>query len=412
MGEIRPLGSEKLNGNDKLQRILDLTYYQKKSTIQNKTYELVENVNGFCYGITKEKDGYYVKKGLNESSLDYIGGIFMKNKNKFKSYAEAFKRLEFLKGQDVLSEATKYVLKNNTTSQTESPTPQQPIPDVSAPAPAPAPDTSVPSPDTNVPSPDVDPSEELPTQVGDETDDSDPLKAIQKLSGKLGQKLREYNEDIESDDIKYVINMVLSAVDLEKLEDTDKEEIVNKIEGDEDSENGFEGDETQPLPNGEEQPENTPEDELGEIYSSLEELTNTDFDFGDDDDFGDDYDGSGDWDDDVFDNEENNNSIENTDQELDELLNYFSREKDIDEDDDLKWYGDEELDEDDGFGQFNYVDELPDVNDQSDALYDELDDRFNDEDYGTSSRRNRRDIYSDELSLNEIKNLINKKTKK
>ena len=31
MAEIKPLGSEKLTGDDKLKRILDLTYYGQKS---------------------------------------------------------------------------------------------------------------------------------------------------------------------------------------------------------------------------------------------------------------------------------------------------------------------------------------------------------------------------------------------
>ena len=48
---------------------------------------------------------------LNESSLDYIGGLFMKNKNKFSSYAEALKRLELLRSQE-LQEETKFVLKS------------------------------------------------------------------------------------------------------------------------------------------------------------------------------------------------------------------------------------------------------------------------------------------------------------
>ena len=73
------------------------------------------SVNGNIYGIVKEKDGYYVKHGLTESTVDYIGGMFMKNKNKFSSYSDAFKRLEYIKGQDEmqLQEATKYVLKQN-----------------------------------------------------------------------------------------------------------------------------------------------------------------------------------------------------------------------------------------------------------------------------------------------------------
>jgi hypothetical protein len=66
------------------------------------------------------------------------------------------------------------------------------------------------------------------------------LKTIQKLTGKLAQKLRTFQEteteggeEMSSKDTKYVINSILSALDLDNLDEEDKEEIVNKFEGDE-----------------------------------------------------------------------------------------------------------------------------------------------------------------------------------
>ena len=93
MGDLKPLGSEKLNGDEKLKRILELTYYNNPTPKSNlkKSEFVTESKAGGVYGIVKEKDGYYVKRGLNESTLDYIGGMFMKNKNKFNSYSEALK---------------------------------------------------------------------------------------------------------------------------------------------------------------------------------------------------------------------------------------------------------------------------------------------------------------------------------
>jgi hypothetical protein len=125
MADLRPIGSEKLNGDEKLKRILELTYYNNKNvnTIKKSSEYLSESKAGGVYGIVKEKDGYYVKRGLNESSLDYIGGLFMKNKNKFNSYSEALKRLELLKGQEELQEATKYVLKNKPQEEAPMPSP-------------------------------------------------------------------------------------------------------------------------------------------------------------------------------------------------------------------------------------------------------------------------------------------------
>jgi hypothetical protein len=93
MGDIKPLGSEKLQGSDKMKRILELTYYHENKNNPKSTTksELVKESTNGVYGIIKERDGYYVKKGLTESTLDYIGGMFMKNKNRFNSYAEALK---------------------------------------------------------------------------------------------------------------------------------------------------------------------------------------------------------------------------------------------------------------------------------------------------------------------------------
>jgi hypothetical protein len=80
---------------------------------------------------------------------------------------------------------------------------------------------------------DVPPSDE--TDMGDEGDmggakPSDYMSEIQKYSGKLGQELRDQKEKMESDDIKYVLNMIISAVDLDKLDDEDIEEIGKKFD--------------------------------------------------------------------------------------------------------------------------------------------------------------------------------------
>lgn len=241
MAELKPLGSEKLNGDDKLKRILELTYYKNANNkSQSKSTELVsEAKTGGVYGIVKEKDGYYVKRGLNESSLDYIGGMFMKNKNRFSSYAEALKRLELVKGQEELQEATKYVLKQN--KPQEAPV-AEPTMDVPAPEPTvdePSADVEAPMPDdvsgdTEAPMPDDMGGEDMGDEVSSDAKPSDYMAEVQKFAGKLGQELRDQKEKMESDDIKYVLNMIISAVDLEKLDDEDIEEIAKKFERDED----------------------------------------------------------------------------------------------------------------------------------------------------------------------------------
>jgi hypothetical protein len=207
---------------------------------------------------------------LNESSLDYIGGMFMKNKNKFSSYAEALKRLELLKGQEQLQEATKYVLKQKPKTS-EAPTQTSPtISDLPPAPPAPEPQPQ-PSPEDSTSTPDTtgsEPSDE--TSMGDDEMSggkkrSDYMAEIQKFAGKLGQEIRDQKDRMESDDIKYVINMVISAVDLDKLDFEDLEDIREKFERDEENMGGDEygvedGEETSdtekaPEPDGE-----TPQD--------------------------------------------------------------------------------------------------------------------------------------------------------
>jgi len=73
-------------------------------------------------------------------------------------------------------------------------------------------------------------------------DDMVTFKTIQKLTGKLTQKIRvlDNKEGMTSEDIKYVINMVLSALDLKNLSPEDKEDVMEKFE---DAESREEGDE-------------------------------------------------------------------------------------------------------------------------------------------------------------------------
>jgi hypothetical protein len=294
MSDLKPLGSEKLQGDEKLKRILELTYYntpKKNNSTNNKAEFIKESTNGDVYGIVKEKDGYYVKRGLNESSIDYIGGLFMKNKNRFNSYAEALKRLELLIGQQNINEATKYVLKQKDNKQ-EAPAPEpsldappsdaspslpssdsSPIPNeptdsatASTPDSGASDDATPPSPDMSSPSSDEDKSEEGKR--------SDYMAEIQKYAGKLGQEIRDQEQKMESDDIKYVLNMIISAVDLDKLSDEDIEEIGKKFNRDE--KGGEEEKPEEEKPEEEKPEEEKPEAELGEIdMSDLDEFLKT-----------------------------------------------------------------------------------------------------------------------------------------
>ena len=75
---------------------------------------------------------------------------------------------------------------------------------------------------------------------GEEEDIS--FRVIQKLTGKLGQKLRtlDTQEGLSSEDIKYVLNSIISAVNLENLSEEDLEDVLSNFE-DEEIDYGVEG---------------------------------------------------------------------------------------------------------------------------------------------------------------------------
>ena len=117
------------------------------------------------------------------------------------------------------------------------------------PAPSPMGDEEMPEPPSDDMMPDdMDMDEPMADPMGGEGEgDEGPvtLKQVQKLTGKLGQKLRAYasEQEMTSEDVKYVLNSILSAVDLNLLDETDKEDILSRFEGEEGGEDGSSYDE-------------------------------------------------------------------------------------------------------------------------------------------------------------------------
>jgi hypothetical protein len=79
--------------------------------------------------------------------------------------------------------------------------------------------------------------EEIDVEVEKEKGPSE-FKRIQILVGKLAQKIRQYEEDkdLSAKDVKYIINSILSSLDVEVLDEDDIEQIIAKLEGEEDEE--------------------------------------------------------------------------------------------------------------------------------------------------------------------------------
>ena len=266
MGDLKPIGSEKLQGQDKIKRIMEIARFNEttpSSINETSKSEYSRTLSdGSNYEIVKERQGYIIKKTISESKTDYIEP--MKNRKYYSSYSQALKRLNLVAGElnrlneneegtSMFGEQKRYTLK------TPKPEP------VSAPAPAPAPMEAAvpPMAPPAVPSPELPPSPmgdegmgvdslDIDAEMGPEGDvemDADvdmemdggddeqvTFKTIQKLTGKLTQKIRtlDTEEGMTSEDIKYVINMVISSLDLKSLSEEDKDDIMDKF--DEDSE--------------------------------------------------------------------------------------------------------------------------------------------------------------------------------
>jgi hypothetical protein len=266
MADLKPIGSEKLEGQDKLRRIMEIARFNEAlPELVNETAKSQYSrslADGNNYEIVKERQGYIIKKTISESETDYIEP--MKNRKYYNSYSQALKRLNLLAGElnrvneneeevSLYGEQKKFVLKT-------------PKPEVEAPAapaaPAPVAPPAVPSPELP-PSPvpsgdegadmgaeddmgmdmgveddmggeDVDVDAEVDVDMEEPSEDKVTFKTIQKLTGKLTQKVRvlDNEQGMTSENIKYVINMVLSALNLGELSEEDKEDIMSKFEGD------------------------------------------------------------------------------------------------------------------------------------------------------------------------------------
>jgi hypothetical protein len=285
-----------LKGQDQINRISDL---MGRMTTLNESTSLSEidfikkGPNGIVYGIIRENRNYFIKTTekttgtLMSEDFDYSGGIQNKYDERYHSYAEALKHLnmkfdmlnetygiedgtnlfesdgeevfeanasglvskvkmkesevedpndEEVKepyGKELLDEEPEDVEEQKKVIKVDTPAPpaiEEPIED----------EVEVDEFSMEDEGEDTFDDEEGGDDMGDEEDGDETTKKIQKYTGKIGQLLRDKDEpDSELD--KYVINSIISAIDWDEISDEDVEDIISKIEG-EDEEDG-EGDE-------------------------------------------------------------------------------------------------------------------------------------------------------------------------
>jgi truncated hemoglobin YjbI len=259
MADLKPIGSEKLQGLEKINRILEIARYKENipSNLNETSRVEFERVlaDGNQYEIVKEKSGYVIKKRVDES-LEYIEP--MKNRKHYGSYSAALKRLNLIAGEvnrltENVEEVSMYNLGEQKKFTLKTPKPAMPAPELPMPPAAPEADSmDAPLDDAALDAPEgeeMDFDMDLDTPEGDmdvdmsaeeePMDDQEEVtfKTIQKLTGKLGQKIRMMNDSVgmTSEDVKYVINSLLSALDLSKLDEEDQEDIMAKFEEDQES---------------------------------------------------------------------------------------------------------------------------------------------------------------------------------
>ena len=340
MGGLKPIGSEKLEGMDKIRRIMEIARYKENIPTpineDNSSEYKLSLSDGNTYEIIKERQGYIIKQTISESVSDYIAP--MKNRRYYSSYSQALKKMNLMarefnqlhgnesgtslfEQEDEKKKDTKYVISTSkktegqpvTTTTTTiavppvaappvaappvaappvaAPTTPQPMEEQGDPAldpllapqpvPAPAPDpAAAPAPDpAAAPAPEEVPipEEGMEPEEAPATEEEVTFKIIQKLTGKLAQKIRTYTgqEEMSSNDTKYVINSILSALDLTTLEEEDVEDIISRLEGEEEEldgeEEGLEGEEIDTEGEGMEGEvtEPQPEAEMGEEYDNF-----------------------------------------------------------------------------------------------------------------------------------------------
>jgi hypothetical protein len=218
------VGSEKLEGKEKLQRILELTYKglnESKDTVKTDSDFLVkEGVDGKNYAIVKEKSHYFIKVSENKENLlkedfNYMGGVVYNTKYKYNSFADAVKGLNtFLYNlKESLNVKKEYTILENDRFVLRQPQPTEPIQN--------EPQQQEPTPEPQI--------SDVPV---DNDDEDSVIRQVQRLTGKLGQKIRDcYNSKEGFDDkmVKYVMNSIISAIKFESVNPQVKEALIGRI---------------------------------------------------------------------------------------------------------------------------------------------------------------------------------------
>jgi len=281
--------------NKTLQRMLELANIKKPLTenkINPSSIQLVKKASdNKVYAIVRENSKYFIKttdkqQNLTESDFDYLGGLGNKPKYSYNSYEDATKNLNLffdelnrvnggsrsniLESDTHLLGEKKYVIKMDKPKSdvggfgSHKDNSVEPSFDFGSDKGGSKGDSDQET-EFDFGSDEEGSDEETEfdfgsdeesedTEFGDEEsedldleddedldledDEVDPIKSIQKMTGKLGQKLRD-TEDISSDMQKWVAKSVLSALDLGEMDNSDKKDLIRTIKSKKPEEGDF-----------------------------------------------------------------------------------------------------------------------------------------------------------------------------
>jgi hypothetical protein len=251
---------ETLKGKNIIERMNQLMSYGKGKTEIKESGRNWGNLeytikapNGKTYGIIRDNTKFFIKETTVEKptikDFDYIGGVVNGSKKYHQKFSEAIGYLNLMiKEMNAHDPKSKSI--NLLESKKEKEVDEKTVLKMPKAEPAPAPAPAAPAQDA----PPAQPTDggldlggdtggdNLDLGGGDE-DTTDPeldfdgegdlggdeeTKQIQKLTGKLGQKMRD-QEEPNPDVTKYVINSILASLELSELEPTDQKQILKKV---------------------------------------------------------------------------------------------------------------------------------------------------------------------------------------
>lgn len=262
---------ENLKGKNIISRMNELMYYGKstsKPVKEGRNWASLEYSikapDGKTYGILRDQTKFYIKESKNDNptiqDFNFIDGDINGSKKYYNNYSHALNYLNLMiaemnqknpkaKAINLLESCSKETSMEESKKEKEVDektilkVPKEQPAAQPAPAMAPKQDTGLDLGGKKEPDMDLGGDEDVDLggdedmdlggdeDMGDEEagiGEDDETKAIQKLTGKLGQKMRELDQP-DNDLTKYVMNSVMSALDLQDLEDSDQKQIMKKI---------------------------------------------------------------------------------------------------------------------------------------------------------------------------------------